>query len=106
MKSDTLLHITRFQEKYAAWVEVKVTNTELQKLNYYIAQSFQRDNKGKIMLLKDKGYAFNDDFYQAKGSYSALNTCNTWVNTAFKQSGLKASLWTPFDFGVLNKYEQ
>ncbi|MDP8033641.1 TIGR02117 family protein [Pasteurella atlantica] len=104
LKSTALLHVTRYQETSPNWVEVKVTTAELQKLNHYIANSFITDNAGKKVLLKDKGYTFRDYFYKAKGSYSMFNTCNSWANNGFKQSGLKASLWTPFDFGLLNKY--
>jgi len=49
--------------------------------------------------------AFNDDFYKAKGSYSCLKTCNSWVNSALKMSDLKCCYWTPFDFGIINKYK-
>jgi hypothetical protein len=30
---------------------------------------------------------------------------NTWVNEAFKKSGLKACLWTPFDFILIEKHK-
>ncbi|MBL4888255.1 MAG: DUF2459 domain-containing protein, partial [Flavobacteriaceae bacterium] len=47
----------------------------------------------------------NDDFYKANGSFSCLKTCNSWANSAFKESGLKSCFWTPFDFGLINKYK-
>lgn len=61
-------------------------------------------NNQKIRLI-GKGYSVLDDFYKAKGSYSLIKTCNTWVNSGFKYSGLRASLWTPFDFGLINQYQ-
>ncbi|REG87882.1 uncharacterized protein DUF2459 [Winogradskyella sediminis] len=57
------------------------------------------------IILENQGYSSIDDFYKAKGSYSCFKTCNSWVNSAFKESGLKSCLWTPFDFGLMNKYE-
>ncbi len=105
LNSETLLHITRFQNRHKEWKEIKISANELQKLNNYILLSFKTNEDGYKQILKNKGYSFNDDFYQAKGSYSIFKTCNTWVNTGFKDSGLKACLWTPFDFGLLNKYE-
>ena len=105
LNSETLLHITRFQNRHKEWKEIKISDSELQKLNNYILLSFKTNEDGYKQILKSKGYSFNDDFYQAKGSYSIFKTCNTWVNAGFKDSGLKACLWTPFDFGLLNKYE-
>ena len=105
LNSKTLLHITRYQNRYKDWKEIKISDSELQKLNNYILLSFKTNEDGYKQILKNKGYSFNDDFYQAKGSYSIFKTCNTWVNAGFKDSGLKACLWTPFDFGLLNKYE-
>ncbi len=105
LKSSTLIHITRYAEKRTDWVEIKVNTSELYKLNSYLRNAFKVDENGKKMLLENKGYSSTDDFYKSKGSYSCLNTCNSWVNLGFKESGLKSCLWTPFDFGLLNKYK-
>lgn len=55
-------------------------------------------------VLPDASYTTIDNFYKAKGSYSCFNSCNSWVNRGFKRFGLRACLWTPFDFGLLNKH--
>lgn len=104
-KSSTLMHVTRYKRKQADWIEIKVHTTELQKLNTYIMNTFQIDKNGLKTILENKGYSSVDDFYTAKGSYSCFKTCNSWVNTGFKESGLKSCLWTPFDFGLLHKYQ-
>lgn len=104
LKSSTLIHLTRYQEKRGKWTVVRIDNTRLAKLNEFTLNGFKTDETGAKILLPDQGYFSNDDFYKANGSYSCFNTCNTWVNDAFKASDLKASLWTPFDFGLLNKY--
>jgi len=105
LKSATLLHITRYQSKSPDWVEIKITDNELRKLSKYLLNTFKTDENGIKITLHNKGYTYFDDFYQSKGSYSFLKTCNTWVNKGFKESGLKSCLWTPFDFGLLNKYK-
>lgn len=105
LKSSTLMHINRYKWIGDDWVEVNISQTELEKLNAYILNSFQTDANGNKIILKNQGYSSTDDFYKAKGSYSCLKTSNTWVNSGFKEIGLKACLWTPFDFGLLNKYE-
>ena len=104
LKSTSLMHVTRYKEKSTDWVEVKVNDSELQKLNTYLLNTFQTDENGMKIMLKDKGYSSMDNFYRSKGSYSCFKTSNSWVNTGFKESGLKSCLWTPFDFGLLNKY--
>lgn len=106
LKSSTLIHLTRYKKAQASWVKVNINAAELRELNQYITHSFQKSKNGKKVILSNRGYASNDDFYKANGSYSCLRTCNTWVNSAFKQCGLKACLWTLFDFGLINKYKK
>jgi len=105
LNSSTLMHVTRHRYKRSDWVEIKITTSELRKLNTYILSTFKTNESGNKILLENKGYSSSDDFYRAKGSYSCLKTCNSWVNSGFKESGLKSCLWTPFDFGLLNKYD-
>ncbi|MEL6556960.1 MAG: DUF2459 domain-containing protein [Bacteroidota bacterium] len=105
LKSSTLMHVTRYRSKQPDWIEVKVTEAELRKLNVYILNSFLTDESGEKIILENRGYSSIDDFYKAKGSYSGFKTCNSWVNAGFKASGLKSCLWTPFDFGLMNKYQ-
>ncbi len=103
LKSSTLMHVTRYNKKNKSWVLVRLTSSAHQRLTNYIIDSFvQVDNSA---LSVGNGYFNNDNFYQAKGSYSILKTCNTWVNLGFKESGLKACIWTPFDFGLLDIYK-
>ncbi|QNK77974.1 DUF2459 domain-containing protein [Winogradskyella sp. PAMC22761] len=105
LKSSTLMHVTRYQNKRTDWIEIKVTESELQKLNFYLINTFKTNENGMKIRLENKGYTSTDDFYKSKGSYSCFKTCNSWVNIGFKESGLKSCLWTPFDFGLMNKYQ-
>tara|TARA_B100001287_G_scaffold7021_1_gene5385 strand:- start:7805 stop:8452 length:648 start_codon:yes stop_codon:yes gene_type:complete len=104
LKSPTLIHVTRYRSVYPSWLEIKVSSQELKKLNKYLLNSFDSSSSGYKVLLNDRGYSYNDEFYKSKGSYSCFNTCNTWVNNAFKESGLKSCLWTPFDFTLIKHY--
>lgn len=105
LDNTTLLHITRHNVSRSDWVKVELSDDELEKLNLYILNTFQLDAAGDKIFMADAGYSTQDDFYKARGSYSFHHTCNSWVNSCFRESGLKAALWTPFDFGVMNKYE-
>lgn len=105
-KSSTLVHLSRYQRNDNSWTAVKISDAALAKINAYLQNAFQTHSHGRKMILAQGGYGLQDDFYKAKGSYSCFYTCNTWVNAAFKESGLKACLWTPYDFALLNKYKE
>lgn len=101
LNSPTLLHVTRYSSPQKDWVAIKIDQEQLDKINSYITTTFRLDSENKKILLPGIGYRKNDDFYEAIGNYTCLNTCNSWVNTALKQSDIKACLWTPYDFGLL-----
>ncbi|WP_299676347.1 DUF2459 domain-containing protein [uncultured Tenacibaculum sp.] len=105
LDNQTLIEVSshRFQQK--KWVKVPVNETQLFKLNVFISETFQVNKKEEKIILTQTMYP-NSKLYKAKGSYSPLKTCNTWVNDGFKSSGMKASYWTLFDFGLLNKYKK
>ncbi len=106
LNSETLIHLTRYKSKQEDWVKVELSEAQLKKLNEYILTYFKEDHNGDKIFLKGKGYTTYDDFYEAHGNYSCFKTCNSWVNSALKESDLKACYWTPFDFSVLNKYKK
>jgi len=105
LKSKTLIHVTRYRTKRDKWIAVPVTSLQLEKLNNYILASFDENEQGKQRIEGATYTPDRDNFYRAKGNYMFYKTCNTWANTALKESDMKASLWTPFDFGVLRWYE-
>lgn len=105
LKSPTLIHLTRYSTPGKDWAEIKVDQNQLKKINQYIYDSFYYDPQNNKVILNNKGYSNNDDFYVAEGSYSFYKTCNSWVNTGLKNIGLKACLWTPFEFGLLNMHQ-
>jgi len=105
-KSPTLIHLTRYSTDREYWVEIKVNQKQLNKINQYIQKAFFLDSLNNKILLKNKGYYNNDDFYEALGSYSCFKTCNSWVNTCLIESNIKACLWTPFDFGLISMHKK
>ena len=106
LKSSTLIHLTRYLTIQENWLEIKVNQNQLNKINQYIYKTFYFDSQNKTILLHIKGYSYNDDFYEALGSFSCFKTCNSWVNSALKESGMKACSWTPFDFGLFRIHKK
>lgn len=105
LKSKTLMHVTRYRNLQSQWIAVQVSNKQLQKLNGYIYQTFD-ETSGKKTLVNGVTYTpERDNFYRAHGNYMFYRTCNSWLNRGLKESDLKGSLWTPFDFGVLRWYD-
>lgn len=105
LPSDSLMHIKRINAPESDWLAVPLSQNKLNKLNKQLETKFATNEAGKKIHLPDTGYTKTDDFYRANGSYTLFYTCNTWANDVFKASGLKASYWTPFDFGLLGKWE-
>ncbi|MEL1250490.1 DUF2459 domain-containing protein [Aurantiacibacter gilvus] len=48
-----------------------------------------------------RGTYVDDAYYEAEGSYSLTNTCNTWVGDTLAEAGVEMGMWTPFAGGVM-----
>jgi uncharacterized protein (TIGR02117 family) len=71
-------------------IEVTVSEAGYRRLLQYIVDTFARTpDKGLKRL--GPGIYGNSWFYRAVGSYSAFNTCNTWVAEAISTSGFPMS---------------
>ncbi len=91
-------YMTRTQEK---WTAVKVAPSQIKKLNDFIENSFIKHEKNLVKCACPIDYQ-NVNFYNAKGNYSCINTCNIWVNDALKAADVPTSVWSPFHFGVMH----
>lgn len=96
LKSESLIHITPYDKINDSWVKIKVAKKQLLKISNQVSNQFNLSDLKPI-----KGYGSNDFFYKSKGSYSCFNTCNTWINFLLKNAKLKACLWTPFSFRLM-----
>ena len=47
------------------------------------------------------GYGPDDAFYDARGTYSAVTTCNEWTGAALRSAGVRVGAWTPFPVTVI-----
>lgn len=106
--SDSAMHCTyyRTMKEGEDCKMIMISRGQYENLVKFIEDKFDRDQNGKFMLIPtDAVYGDNDAFYDAKGTYSFLYTCNTWSNNALKAAGQKAALWTPSDFGIFQHYK-
>jgi len=101
LKSQTAMHVTCYQRRYLSFKKVKLCKDQMNTLLNYVSNSFKKDDGGKIQKIDIDGYAYNDSFYDANGSFSIFKTCNIWVNKALKEANIETSVWSPFDIGIL-----
>ncbi|WP_410470258.1 TIGR02117 family protein [Chryseobacterium indologenes] len=85
---------------------IMISRNQYKNLVKFVEDKFDRDQNGNFILIPTNAvYDDHDAFYDAKGTYSFLYTCNTWSNDALKAAGQKAALWTPTDFGIFQQYK-
>jgi uncharacterized protein (TIGR02117 family) len=88
-------------------IKLSLTEAQYTRLCGFIHASLVHTDAGSSVLLMPTRAGVNGDFdryYDAHGTYSALYTCNTWVNDALIACGQKACLWTPFANGIFYQY--
>jgi uncharacterized protein (TIGR02117 family) len=105
--SSTAMHVTVFKKKPATGEMIrktKVTKAQLLKMEQYIFDHIQVKN-GKALLIDCCRYdGYDDNFYEANGSYHLFRTCNTWANQTLKKGEVKTATWAPFDKCILYNY--
>lgn len=85
--------------------ELCLTQTEMDSMAQFIAQSFARDKNDQIRPL-NKGIYGNSQFYMGKGSYYLMSTCNTWTAKGLKSAGMTISpLFTLSADSVMNELQ-
>lgn len=104
--SSAALHVTYYREipAHVEHVHFYMTPKQYRQLIHYIEHSLVKKQHQSIHIPTNAVYGDFDAFYEAKGSYSLLHTCNTWVNSGLKACGQKASVWTPFTSGIFYHY--
>lgn len=108
--STTAIHTTYYkemQENPENCIRLQLSEKQYKRLVRYILSSFQITKKGGLRFIPtDAVYGDNDSFYEAHGTYSLFQTCNSWANGALKSCGQKAALWTAFQGGIFCHYRQ
>ncbi|MCJ7935196.1 MAG: TIGR02117 family protein [Chryseobacterium sp.] len=106
--SDSAMHCTYYTSMQEGddCKMMMISRSQYESLVAFVENKFDRDQNGNFILIPTNAvYGDHDAFYDAKGTYSFLYTCNTWANNALKAAGQKAALWTPSDFGIFQHYK-
>lgn len=109
LPSETAMHVTVYPFRLRSGERCRSFRVNAEQLSHlvtYISDSFELLD-AKVNLIDCCRYSGRiNQFYEAEGGYHLINTCNQWVNKALKQAGIKASVWSPFDWGVLYHFEE
>ena len=81
-----------------------LTSDQYRLLSAYILASFARDREGQTIPLIGRGYGEDDVFYEARGGYNLVQTCNQWTGSALRTAGVRVGLWTPFSQSVMIRF--
>jgi uncharacterized protein (TIGR02117 family) len=107
--SNTAMHTTYYHAltEDESCVSFAMGAEQYKRLIKFIENGFEKDSSDKpIIIPTEARYGQYDAFYEATGTYSLFQTCNTWTNKALKASGQKACWWTPFDKGIFYQYKK
>ena len=87
-------------------IKLKITENQYRKLCRDIKRTIRFKNSKPVLLESTvEGTTFDyDRYYDAKGAYSVLNTCNSWVNEGLKSAGQRGCYWTAFAGGIFFQY--
>ena len=104
LPSPTLLHVSWWAAAPRPGTRVatvRVSSAQYRALAAAIRASFQTDSAGQFVPSDAPGYTAQDRFFQARGRYHLLRTCNDWTNRSLRQAGLRAALKAPLAGSVL-----
>jgi uncharacterized protein (TIGR02117 family) len=73
--------------------QVWLSRTEYLKLIQFVSAGFRRTNQGAVQYIRPGLYP-DSGFYEAVGSYSILQTCNTWTAKALQQADVNTPTWS------------
>lgn len=93
----TLMHVEHLPRPHEG-VDVRrvvLRMEEYRRLAAYIRLSFA-EHPAHL-----PGYGAYDAFYEARGRYSAVATCNAWTGDALRSAGVRVGRWTPFPWSVM-----
>ena len=101
----TALHAERFFHIPAEGADchrLDLDATQYDALVAFLLESGVRYADGRLVPVAGAtDHGQTDAFYESRGRYSPLFTCNTWANTALKRAGAPCCLWTPFPYPIL-----
>ncbi|MGL5065481.1 MAG: TIGR02117 family protein [Microcoleus sp.] len=79
---------------------VKISSANYLRIVNFIKNSFQLDAAGNTIKIS-YGYHNHDSFYEAKGSYSILRSCNDWTAEALREADVNTPVWSTLSSAIM-----
>jgi uncharacterized protein (TIGR02117 family) len=84
--------------------KVNLSASQYLKLAQFINNSFDRSASNKATYLRQGLYP-DSGFYDAKGSYSAMRTCNAWTAEALRTADVNTPVWAALAPAVMKQID-
>jgi uncharacterized protein (TIGR02117 family) len=78
---------------------LRITPHQYRDIIRQIRATFRLTDSGQSVAYP--AYGPDNLFYDSKGHYSALYTCNNWTGDILRKSGVRVGIWTPMPGGVM-----
>jgi uncharacterized protein (TIGR02117 family) len=103
---DPLMHVAHLgpPTPSATHRPLRLTDAAYARMREAVARSFRRAEGGGAIPLPGEGYADNDTFYEAHGTYHAFRTSNQWTSDILAYAGVRIGAWTPFEQGIMWRF--
>ena len=95
--ADAALHAAAYTGRFTPRSDARMvflTQNQYIALYTYIQHTLSKDTQGNPMPLQTPAVEQGHKFLYATGTFSAINTCNTWAARALNSAGVPAPLWT------------
>lgn len=92
-------YLNAHPKHYSSHKKIKISKATYQKLVNEIKDRFQL-KENKPVLIPNKGYSANDNFYESYGTFSLIRTCNIWTAQILGEADLKRPIWSPTKYGL------
>jgi uncharacterized protein (TIGR02117 family) len=77
----------------------RVSEAQYQRMVSDIRATFKLTEDGQSTA--HPAYGLNNLFYDSRGRYSAIMTCNEWTGRVLRKAGVRIGIWTPMPGGVM-----
>lgn len=95
-QNDTLLHVEYLTRgDLYHYYQLPLNTEQYQQLSQHILASAEL-KEGKTQVVANAHNGAQDSYYEAVGRYTLFNTCNTWLASRLRESGVKMTYWAPF----------
>lgn len=98
----TVVHIEHIRRPPASprVVPVRLSEAAYRRLVDHIRASLGRDAQGRTLRLVGLSHGREDAFYEGRGRYTLIYTCNEWVRDGLAKAGVTTARWAPFDWAI------